>query len=113
MKHEPPLRLCAECGTDLHFVIIDTGQTFYDKERDMVFCSIECLNKNKPKKKHEKTKNIEAKKRLRFGRKTWKTQKNQTKKNKKFLYFLKSAESVTVFPFEKVTLWAKIPYSLL
>lgn len=43
MKFEPPLRLCAKCGKDLHNVIVDTGQTFYDKDNDKVYCSKKCF----------------------------------------------------------------------
>jgi len=40
---KPPKRLCAKCGKDLHDVIIDTGQTFYDKDTDKVYCSVKCF----------------------------------------------------------------------
>ena len=51
MKTKMPVRLCANCGKDLYDVIISTGQTFYDKEKDKVYCSIECMGKNRIRKR--------------------------------------------------------------
>ena len=48
---EPSLRLCDNCGKDLHNVIVQHGQTFYCKTTDKVYCSKDCINGCKPSKK--------------------------------------------------------------
>jgi len=51
MKYtKAPIRRCAKCGTDLHNIIITTGQTFYCKVTGKVYCSKECLGRCKNKK---------------------------------------------------------------
>ena len=49
MEYEMRLRLCDNCGKDLHDVIVDTGQTFYCKETDKVYCSLSCMEESEGK----------------------------------------------------------------